>query len=41
MLNDEEIDRVLKKELVKQLQDLKRKDIDRAAFFYESKSRKA
>eukprot|EP00347_Sterkiella_histriomuscorum_P006441 403352764 len=37
MLNEEEINRVLKKELVKQLQDLKRKDVDRAAFFYVSK----
>ncbi|CDW81152.1 UNKNOWN [Stylonychia lemnae] len=41
MLNDDEIERILKKDLVKQLQDLKRKDIDRAAFFYEIKSHKA
>lgn len=37
ILNEEEIDRILKKELVKQLQDLKRKDVDRAAFYYDSK----
>ena len=41
MLNDDEIERILKKDLVKQLQDLKRKDIDRAAFFYEIKNSKA
>lgn len=40
MLNDDEIDRFLKKDLVKQLQDLKKKDLDRAAFFYESKTRR-
>ena len=40
MLNDDEIDRLLKKDLVKQLQDLKKKDLDRAAFFYESKTRR-
>lgn len=35
ILSDDEIDRLLKKDLVKQLQDLKKQDFERAAFFYE------
>ncbi len=36
-LND--FERTLKKELVRQLQDLKKAEVDKAAYFYENKQR--